>query len=135
MAYCALCDVPQTGTYVVPRTCQMLRVVQRLFHWARRSCLPLSDAFRPTEIIDPGDPQDRLIYRLRSWPKLPSSSISTDVSRTLSVMSTRPVNRRWILNNSSLRAHEVDSMLQRLVDQDAVEVTDPGKYGPYPSAA
>ena len=71
---------------------------------------------------------DQLIYRLRRWPKLPSASMTTDITRALSVMSTRPVNRRWLLNNSSLAVHEVDSMLRRLVEQDAVEVTDAGKY-------
>ena len=78
---------------------------------------------------------DQLIYRLRRWPKLPSASMTTDITRALSVMSTRPVNRRWLLNNSSLAVHEVDSMLRRLVEQDAVEVTDAGKYGPHTSAA
>lgn len=56
--------------------------------------------------------------------------MSTDICRTLSVMSTRPVNRRWILNNSSLQAHEVDTMLRRLEEQDAVQVTDPAKFQP-----
>ncbi len=74
---------------------------------------------------------DQLIYRLRRWPKLPSSGMTTDVTRTLSVMSTRPVNRRWILNNSSLPAREVDSMLRQLVEQDAVEVTDAGRFQPH----
>lgn len=109
----------------------MPSIIDRVIHWARQFFAPPSDPFLPTEVLDPGAGGDLLIYRLRRWPKLPSSSMSTHVSRALSVMSTRPVNRRWILNNSSLRAHEVDSLLRLLVEQDAVEVTDAGKYGPH----
>jgi hypothetical protein len=112
----------------------MTRVVDRLSRWARRT-FPLLRADTPTAATATENAQDQLIYRLRRWPKLPSSSMSTDISRTLSVMSTRPVNRRWILNHSSLQAHEVDSMLQCLVEQEAVEVTDAGKYGPRIHAA
>ena len=102
----------------------MPRVADRFLRWARQLLAPSSDPFRPTEVIDRGGHEDLLIYRLRRWPKLPSSSMSTNVSRALSVMSTRPVNRRWLLNNSSLPEHEVDRLLQRLVQQDALEVTD-----------
>jgi hypothetical protein len=108
----------------------MTSVVDRLLRRARQIFTPPPDPFGPTEIIDTGD-DDLLIYRLRRWPKLPSASMSTHVSRALSIMSTRPVNRRWLLNNSSLQAHAVDSMLQHLVEQDAVEVTDARKYRPY----
>ena len=113
----------------------MLRLTDRLFRWACQLFKPPCDPFPCTEIIDSGNDEGLLIYRLRRWPKLPSSSMSTDVSRALSVMSTRPVNRRWLLNNSSLHAHQIDSMLQRLVEQDAVEVTDPRKDRPHTRAA
>ena len=109
--------------------------VDFLLRWARQIFTSPSDQFLPTEVMDSGSGGDQLIYRLRRWPKLPSSSMNTDITRTLSVMSTRPVNRRWILNNSSLQEREVDSMLQRLVEQDAVEVTDAGKYRPHTSTA
>ena len=110
----------------------MPSVLDRLARRARQLLDPLADPFRPTEISAAGEPGvDQLIYRLRRWPKLPSSSMTTAVTRTLSVMSTRPVNRRWILNNSSLQVHEVDSMLRQLVEQDAVEVTDAAKFGPH----
>lgn len=74
---------------------------------------------------------DQLVYRLKRWPQLPSHGMSTDIYRTLSVMSTRPVNRRWILGNSSMKLQEVDGLLRRLVEMDAVEVTDCAKYGPH----
>lgn len=114
----------------------MPNFIDRVLHWARRFSMTLSDPFPATEVLDAGDSRDdQLIYRLRRWPELPSSSLSTDVTRALSVMSTRPVNRRWLLNNSGLQAHEVDSMLRRLVGQGAVEVTDAGKFQPRPRAA
>jgi hypothetical protein len=113
----------------------MSTLADRLLRWARKLSAPHSDPFAPTQVLDTVAAHDKLIYRLRRWPKLPLSIMSTDVSRTLSVMSTRPVNRRWILSNSSLAEHEVDSMLQRLVEQGAVEVTDAGKYRPHASSA
>lgn len=114
----------------------MPSVVDRVLRLARQFFLPLSDPFPATEVLAAnGSGEDQLIYRLRRWPNLPSSSMTTDVTRALSVMSTRPVNRRWLLNNISLKTHEVDNMLRRLVEQDAVEVTDAGKYHPHSNAA
>ena len=78
---------------------------------------------------------ETLIYRLRHWPQIPSASKTADIYRTLSVMSNRPVNRRWILNNSSLNARAVDHFLRRLIEQDAVEVIDARRYRPDPNAA
>ncbi|MDQ6880511.1 MAG: hypothetical protein M3150_00210 [Pseudomonadota bacterium] len=77
----------------------------------------------------PSAHRDHLIYRLRHWPRIPSAS-TLDIYRTLSVMSQRPVNRRWILNNSSLDGRAVDRLLRRLVEQDAVHVIDARGYGP-----
>ena len=115
----------------------MASVLDRFSRWARQISRSVSRLFSPGahggQAADCAD--DDLIYRLRSWPKLPSAGMSTDICRTLSVMSTRPVNRRWILNNSSLREHQVDLLLDRLVEQDAVEVTDPARFRPRPNAA
>lgn len=111
----------------------MPNVIDRLWRWTRQACMSMSGLFRAdAEAAD--CPEDHLIYRLKRWPKLPSAGMTTDIYRTLSVMSTRPVNRRWILNNSNIRAHEVDLLLRRLVEQDAVEVTDAAKYGPSTNA-
>jgi hypothetical protein len=108
----------------------MPRAVDRLLRLARKFFTPPPDPFSPTVVTATAGEDDQLIYRLRRWPQLPAASMNTDITRTLSVMSTRPVNRRWILNNSSLREREVDSMLQHLVDQGAVEVTDAARFGP-----
>ena len=69
-----------------------------------------------------------LIYRLKHWPQLPAGSSNACVWRALSVMSTRPVNRNWILMSSSLRPKEVDQLLRDLVAQGAVEVIDPAGF-------
>ena len=114
----------------------MPSAVDRLSRWARQTFMSLSNLIRFNAGNQaPECAGDHLIYRLKRWPKLPSVGMSTDIYRTVSVMSTRPVNRRWILNNSDLQRHEVDLLLQRLVEQDAVEVTDAAKYRPHTNAA
>lgn len=74
-----------------------------------------------------------LIYKLKRWPHLPDFMRTADVLRTLSVMSSRPVNRNWILMQSQLKAEQVDTLLQRLVDQGAVEVIDGSRFEAAPS--
>jgi hypothetical protein len=117
----------------------MPSVVDVFFGWTHKPARIFS-AFRsglapstPATPVD--DTGETLIYRLRYWPQIPSLSKTADIYRTLSVMSNRPVNRRWILNNSSLDARAVDHLLRRLVEQDAVEVIDARRYRPDPNAA
>jgi hypothetical protein len=92
-------------------------------------CLP-----RPA-LPEAPHPSEHLIYRLKHWPRIPSASRTAEILRTLSVMSHRPVNRRWILNSSGLDAREVDMLLRRLIEQDAVQITDAGPYPSDPHAA
>ena len=73
---------------------------------------------------------DGLIYRLKSWPELPSFIKTAGLLRTLSVMSQRPVNRRWILATSKMRSSQVDHLLRRLVKEGAVEVIDGSCFPP-----
>lgn len=103
----------------------MPSVYDTVFQWAMRQrtsfvemCLPSSER----GIVDLVD--SKLVYRLKHWPELPSRIRTADVLRALSVMSNRPINRRWILQHSKLRAEDVDSLLARLIAQDAVEVID-----------
>jgi hypothetical protein len=39
-------------------------------------------------------------------------------------MSSRPVNRRWFVASSGLTLAEADALIQRMVDDEAVEVID-----------
>ncbi len=111
----------------------MQGVYDTVFQWARRTTTSFAESRSASSergIVEPED--SGLIYRLKHWPELPSRVRTADVLRALSVMSNRPVNRHWILANSKLRAQEVDSLLARLVEQDAVEVIDGSRF---PAAA
>jgi hypothetical protein len=107
----------------------MPSVYDTLYRWARRTTTSFAELrFVPSE-RQAGEPQDDgLIYRLKHWPDLPGPARTADVLRALSVMSNRPVNRHWILAHSKLQAHDVDRLLARLVEQDAVEVIDGASY-------
>ena len=103
----------------------MTSVRDTLYHWARKTTTSFADLRMSTWDLGLVENHgDGLIYRLKSWPDLPADNKTADVYRTLSVMSHRPVNRHWILANSKLRAGQVDRLLQRLIDEDAVEVVD-----------
>lgn len=113
----------------------MPSVVVRLSYRFRQTGPFFSRLFRPAiRARATDDAADQLIYRLKHWPRLPSSCRTADIFRALSMMSNRPVNRRWILNHSTMPAHEVDGLLHRLVEQGAVDVTDAGRYGTDPNA-
>lgn len=103
----------------------MFSVYDTVFQWARRQRTSFAEmrfASSGSGIVEPGG--GALVYRLKHWPELPSRIRTADVLRALSVMSSRPINRHWILAHSKLRAEDVDSLLARLVAQDAVEVID-----------
>ena len=101
----------------------MFSVYDTVFQWARRQRTSFAEmrfASSGSGIVEPGG--GALVYRLKHWPELPSRIRTADVLRALSVMSSRPINRHWILAHSKLRAEDVDSLLARLVEQGAVEV-------------
>lgn len=102
-----------------------------LFHWVRRTRTSFAELCSRASAF-PGDDEasDGLIYRLRRWPDLPTASRTADVLRLLSVMSHRPVNRRWMLANTRLDAAHLDSLLRRLVEAGAVDVIDSSGFAP-----
>jgi hypothetical protein len=107
----------------------MRSVYDTLYQWARRTTTSFAELrFVSSERNDLAPEGSGLIYRLKHWPELPTQVRTADVLRALSVMSNRPVNRHWILANSKLQAQEVDRLLARLVEQDAVEVIDGSKF-------
>jgi hypothetical protein len=112
----------------------MLSMVERLARWGRRTGLPGTGAAE-----DGLAPQDREpatnepIFRLRRWPSLPPTMHTAAVLRLLSVMSTRPVNRGWMLRHSGLQAEQIDKLLERLQRNAALEVIDPSGFGPLPA--
>lgn len=109
----------------------MPSVYDTLYTWARKRTTSFAELRFVSSERGPVEHEgDGLVYRLRQWPELPTAKRTADVFRTLSVMSHRPVNRHWLLAHSKLPAREVDRLLQRLVDDGAVEVIDTSKYGP-----
>jgi hypothetical protein len=97
--------------------------------WARRTTTSFAELLVVAErdTVSSTLPGEH-IYKLKQWPVLSRSQQTADVYRTLSVMSHRPVNRRWILASSRLKPQQVDRLLQRLIEQDAVEVIDASKF-------
>ncbi len=107
----------------------MPSVYDALYEWAKKTTTSFAELRLLTSERDEQDQiGDGLIYRLKHWPDLPSHYRTADVYRALSVMSNRPVNRHWILAHSKLHPAQVDLLLQRLVDNDAVEVVDASKF-------
>ncbi len=109
----------------------MASVYDAIYAWARRTTTSFAELWvHPLErdtassSAMPGEQ----IYRLKHWPSLKPAQKTADVYRTLSVMSHRRVNRRWILTSSRLRPEQVDSLLEALVAQDAVEVIDCSQF-------
>ena len=69
-----------------------------------------------------------LIFRLKAWPQLPESGRTADIYRMLSVMSSQPVNRQWLLARSNMAPPQLDELLQRLMADGALEVIDPARF-------
>jgi hypothetical protein len=109
----------------------MASVYDAIYAWARRTTTSFAELWVAPPDRDSGTsalPGEQ-IYRLKHWPSLRPSQKTADIYRTLSVMSHRRVNRRWILTASRLKPEQVDSLLESLIEQDAVEVIDSSKFG------
>jgi hypothetical protein len=112
----------------------MTTVYDGFFSWAKRTTTSFAElCFVSSERSESPEEGDSLIYRLKHWPELPAERRTANVFRALSVMSQRPVNRRWFAAHSKLHAREVDQLLELLVGEDAVEVIDGAKYLPDPA--
>lgn len=108
----------------------MPSVYDAIYAWARRTTTSFAELWVQPAERDSGSsalPGEQ-IYRLKHWPSLRPSQKTADVYRTLSVMSHRRVNRRWILTSSRLKPDQVDSLLQGLIAQDAVEIIDCSQF-------
>jgi hypothetical protein len=110
----------------------MPRVCDSFFSWAKRTSTSFAElcfvsSQRESEAANEAD---GLIYRLKHWPDLPAERRTANVFRALSVMSHRPVNRRWFTTHSKLATQEVDQLLDYLAGEGAVEIIDGSKYLP-----
>ena len=76
-----------------------------------------------------------LIFRLKAWPSLPESGRTAEIYRMLSVMSSQPVNRQWLLSRCTMAPGQLDALLKQLLDEGALEVIDPSGFAPSHGAA
>lgn len=107
----------------------MSRVYDSFFNWAKRTTTSFAGlCFVSSTRGEVDNDGDCLIYRLKHWPDLPVHRRTANVFRALSVMSHRPVNRRWFVTHSKLNVTEVDQLLAHLIGEDALEVIDGSKY-------
>lgn len=70
-----------------------------------------------------------LIFRLKAWPQLPESGRTAEIYRLLSVMSSQPVNRQWLLARCRMAPQQLDQLLLQLLEDGALEVIDPARFG------
>lgn len=70
-----------------------------------------------------------LIYRLKSWPQLEDGVRTAEVYRMLSLMTTQPLSRRWLLAHSKLEPQQLDELLAHLARKGELEVIDPSRFG------
>jgi hypothetical protein len=69
-----------------------------------------------------------LIFRLKAWPQLREPGRTAEIYRMLSVMSSQPVNRQWLLARFRVPPQQLDELLVQLVAQGCVEVIDPARF-------
>ena len=105
---------------------------QTITEWAKRTSSSfggsrpqmLDTTFPETVAAEPDLPGD-LIYRLKHWPELPGNLRTADVLRLVSLMSSRPLRRSWILDRTRIGEQRLDLLLKRLAAQKALDVLDP----------
>jgi hypothetical protein len=100
-----------------------------LYKWARRTSTSFSElSFLSSLHDDAEESGDTLVYRLKHWPELPAQHRTAEVYRALSLMSNRPVNRSWSLRHARMKPKVLDRLIDRLVEQRAVEIIDVSAY-------
>ena len=70
------------------------------------------------------------IFRLKAWPSLPEAGRTAEIYRILSVMSSQPVNRQWLLSRCTMAPGQLDALLTQLLADGALEVIDPSGFAP-----
>jgi hypothetical protein len=108
----------------------MVRLMLRRWFRAKRKEEPAApfQSTHPLQGRRPRAPGGDLIFRLKAWPKLPDAGRTAEIYRMLSVMSSQPVNRQWLLARSRMAPHQLDELLVQLVAEGALEVIDPARF-------
>lgn len=103
---------------------------RRLQRWIRKT----ASSFAPLLVLPeaPDDDTalagDSRVYRLRTWPELPSRLRTARIYRVMSVMTHRPVNRRWLVLRQGIAPDQADELLAYLLTENAVEVVDTADF-------
>jgi hypothetical protein len=110
----------------------MTTLTLRGWFGAKRKDQP-ADPFQPTRPVglSAGEPRvarGDLIFRLKAWPQLPDAGRTAEIYRMLSVMSSQPVNRQWLLARCRMAPHQLDQLLLKLIADGALEVIDPSRF-------
>lgn len=108
----------------------MLTLTLRGLFGAKRKEARKNSGFQPTRPAR-GDHRSfdgDLIFRMKAWPQLPESGRTAETYRILSIMSSQPVNRQWLLERFSMAPRQLDELLSLLVAEGAVEVIDPSRF-------
>lgn len=103
-----------------------LEAIRRLLPAGRRQAE--MGTFAATRPLGGQGLRPNLIFRLKAWPQLPEDGRTAEIYRILSVMSSQPVNRQWLLTRSSMAPRELDRLMLKLVAEGAVEVIDPARF-------
>lgn len=107
-----------------------MRHLHRLNQWIRKT----ASSFAPLLFLPeaPGDDTtvagDSRVYRLRHWPALPPCLRTARIYRVMSVMTQRPVNRRWLVLRQGIPPAQADEMLAFLMADNAVDVVDTAEF-------
>ncbi len=117
-----------------------MSMFQTITEWAKRTSSSfggsrpqlLESAFPETVIDEPDLPGD-LIYRLKHWPELPGNLRTAEMLRLVSLMSSRPLRRSWILDRTRMDERRLDLLLKRLTAQKALDVLDPSRLPDRPA--
>jgi hypothetical protein len=103
-------------------------MLKRVAAISRREA-PDASPFEATQPFSgPAVPGADLIFRLKSWPDLPESGRTAEIYRMLSVMSSQPVNRQWLLARCRMAPKSLDQLLLKLVADGALEVINPQRF-------
>jgi hypothetical protein len=104
-----------------------LETVRRVLALTRRDAGD-PGAFRPARHLAGQEVNGDLIYRLKAWPQLPEAGRTAEIYRMLSVMSSQPVNRQWLLARFRMAPRQLDALLMQLAAEGALEVIDPARF-------
>jgi hypothetical protein len=103
-------------------------LLKRVAAISRRE-VPEASPFEATRPFSgPAVPAADLIFRLKAWPQLPEAGRTAEVYRMLSVMSSRPVNRQWLLARCRMAPKQLDTLLMKLAAEGSLEVINPARF-------